>query len=144
MEKQIIEINGIKMEVDLRYAKVVEHYKVGDNVKVLIKKYSDNYETYPGVIVAFDQFEKLPTITICYVEMNYSSAEVKFVSFNSSTKDVEIVHMAEHEKLIDKSKALDYLNRVVHIKEQELFELQRKRTYFLEKFNQHFESNQGV
>lgn len=143
MEKQIIEINGIKMEVDMRYAKVVENYKIGDNVKVLIKKYSDNYETHPGVIVAFDQFEKLPTITICYVEIGYSSAEVKFISFNSSTKDVEIVHMAEHEKLIDKSKALDYLNRVVAAIEGELLELQRKRSYFLEKFNQHFESTQG-
>lgn len=106
----------------------------------MIKKYGDSYETYPGVIIAFDQFEKLPTITVCYVELNYNSAEIKFTSFNANTKDVEIVHMAEHEKIVDKSKALDYLDRVITSKKLELDELERKKAYFLEKFNQHFEA----
>ena len=34
-EKRLVEINGIKMEVDMRSARRVDTFKVGDNVKVL-------------------------------------------------------------------------------------------------------------
>jgi len=34
------------MEVDLSQAKVVDQYKIGDNVKVLKKEYSDSYKSY--------------------------------------------------------------------------------------------------
>lgn len=138
-EKQIIEINGIKLEVDMRYAKVIENYKVGDNVKVLVKKYGDDYQTFPGVIVGFDNFNNLPTITVCYVDLSYSAAEIKFISINAKTKDIEIVHMADYEKAIDKTRAIDYLDRVIFKAESELNELRRKKTYFLEKYNQHME-----
>ena len=40
-EKRIIEVNGIKMEVDLRNAKRIDQFKVGDSVKVLVKSYSE-------------------------------------------------------------------------------------------------------
>lgn len=32
--KKIIEVNGIKMEIDLREAKIINNYKVGDSVKL--------------------------------------------------------------------------------------------------------------
>lgn len=138
MEKQIVEINGIKLEIDMRYAKKIEHYKVGDNVKVLIKKYSDSYENFPGVIVGFDQFDKLPTIIVCYVELSYNTAEIKFININANTKEIEIVHMQDHEKHIDKNKAIDLLDRMVLKAESDLSEIMRKRNYFLEKFDQNF------
>ena len=56
-QKRIIEVNGVKMEIDLRNAKVVENYKVGDYVKVLIKEYN-SYKSYIGNIIGFDNFEK--------------------------------------------------------------------------------------
>ncbi len=31
--KRIIEVAGVKMEIDLRTAKKIENFKVGDNVK---------------------------------------------------------------------------------------------------------------
>jgi len=34
--KKIIEVNGVKLEVDLSSAKVIEEYRVGDVIKVLI------------------------------------------------------------------------------------------------------------
>lgn len=138
MEKQIVEINGIKLEIDMRYAKKIENYKIGDNVKVLIKKYSDNYESYPGVIIGFDQFESLPTITICYVELSYDAADIKFININLKTKDCEIVHLSDHERAIDKKRAIDLLDRMVLKGESDLDELKRKRQYFIDKFNQHF------
>lgn len=134
-DKQIIEINGVRLEVDMRHAKVIENYKVGDNVKVLIKNYS-SYDTYPGVIIGFDAFEKLPTITVCYVQTSYSSAEIKFVSINNESKDIEIVHMQPHEKILDKSRALDYLDNCVREQEAKLDDMKRKRSYFLQQYNQ--------
>lgn len=64
-QKTIVEINGIKLEVDLRTAKRVEEYKVGDMVKVLKKEYGDSYKSYAGMIVGFDAFVALPTNPLC-------------------------------------------------------------------------------
>ena len=41
--KRIVEIDGVKIEVDLRKAKRVDSFQVGDNVKILEKKYNDDY-----------------------------------------------------------------------------------------------------
>ena len=46
-----IEINGIKLEVDLRTAKRIDQFKVGDNVKVL-KKNGGNFQGVPVTDIA--------------------------------------------------------------------------------------------
>lgn len=137
-DKTIVEINGVKLEIDLRQARRIEDYKVGDNVKVLIKKYGDQYESHPGVLIGFDHFEKLPTIIICYCDITYSNAEIKFVYFNSQSKDVEICHMSDHEKVVDRHRAENLLNDQIIKKQNELDDLLRKKNYFQEKYNQHF------
>lgn len=139
-EKTIVEINGIKLEVDLRHAKRIEEFKVGDNVKILIKGYGDDYKSHGGVIVGFDQFENLPTIVICYCEVSYSSAEIKFAYINSKTKDIEICHMGEYEKLIDLDMAKSFMEREVAKKEQEVLDIKRKQQYFLAHYNKTFSS----
>ena len=40
-EKRIIEINGVKMEIDTRHAVRVDKLAVGTRVKVIRKKYGD-------------------------------------------------------------------------------------------------------
>jgi len=133
-ETTIIEINGIKMEVDLRTAKKIETYKIGDNVKVLIKEYS-NYASYPGVIIGFDGFAQLPTITVCYLKTGYN-AEVKFIYVNSQTTDIEIVHMTDADKM-ELNLAPEQLDREILKKEAEIADLKAKKSYFLENFNRH-------
>jgi hypothetical protein len=54
---RVVEINGIKVEVDLRTAKRVDSYSVGTPVKLLKQEYSDTYTTYTGVIIGFDEFK---------------------------------------------------------------------------------------
>jgi hypothetical protein len=51
-ETRIVEINGVKLELDMRQAKLqsIDTFKVGDSVKVLIKEYGDSYKTHAGVI----------------------------------------------------------------------------------------------
>lgn len=48
--KRIIEINGVKLEIDTREAVSIDTVKVGDPVKVLIKDYS-SYKSFPGVVI---------------------------------------------------------------------------------------------
>ena len=42
-EKRIVEIDGVKIEVDLRTAKRIDTFRVGDNVKVLCKEYNGDF-----------------------------------------------------------------------------------------------------
>lgn len=136
MEKQIIEINGVKLEVDLSEAKVITNYKVGDCVKVLKKKYSD-YESMPGVLVGFDAFEKLPTLIIAYLE---NQAEIKFVYFNAESEDLEICPMNVKDLPFAKARVLELMDRNITKAEESLTDLRLKKQFFLDEFGKYFEA----
>lgn len=138
-EKQIIEINGVKMEVDMRYAKRVEHLQVGSRVKCLIKGYSDDYKVLPGVIVGFEPFEKLPSIIVAYLETDYSSASIKFKSYNTKCTDFEIVADIDNNALeVNKSDILNKFDRELERKRLELEEIEQKRDFFTKTFGVYF------
>lgn len=133
-----VEINGVKLEVDLRTARKVESYKVGDQVKVLVKEYS-KYTPYPGVIVGFDDFEKLPTITVAYLKVDYSGAKVEFVYLNSENDEDKAEIAPYHDDiLVDKQRVLDLIDRDIEKKFQEMGDLQAKRAYFERNFGRYF------
>lgn len=136
--KKIIEINGVKMEVDLRTASTIEAYRVGQNVKLLRKDYNNSYRSYPAVIVGFDEFPNMPTIVIAYLESNYSTAGISFAYLNSATEDFEICPMNTMEMVINKNLVLDNLDRTIEAKEREVVEMKSKREYFLRNFEQYF------
>ena len=140
-QTKIIEINGVKMEIDLRNAKVIEHYKVGDSLKILTKDYGDNYKSHIGVIIGFDDFEKTPTIVIAYLDINYSSAEIKFIYFNGKTKDVEITTLNKWDIPLKKSDILNKFDSEIAKKEQELDEISQKKNVFENLFGKYFELN---
>ena len=60
-QERIIEIAGVKMEIDLREAKRIEHYKVGDNIKVLVPEYNDTFKVCAGVILGFTALKSFAT-----------------------------------------------------------------------------------
>lgn len=138
MEKQIVEINGVKFEVDMSSAKIISEYKIGDKINVLVKEYSDK-KVYPGIIVGFDNFKELPTITIAYLNMNYSEAAIKFVHFNSDSKDVDIAPCRESDLIFGYGDVLKKMDREIASKEKEVEDLIRKKNYFISNFNKHFE-----
>lgn len=144
LDKRIVEINGVKLEVDMRQGKVtnVESYRVGQNVKLLIKQYSDTYKSCPGVIVGFDPFEKMPTVVIAYIEDGYSS-EIKFAYLNSASKDLEVCPMNHLETVINRNLVVQKLDKNIDAKERELVELREKRAYFLDVFQQYFSGGEG-
>lgn len=140
MEKRIFEINGVKIEADLREANVIESFKVGDRVKVLRKEYSDSWKVYFGIIIGFDQFKELPTIIVAYMDLDsYSSADLKYAYINKLSKDIEITHTNEHELVFSKGDVTEKFDKQISSKEREVKDLQEKKNYFLKYFNKYFE-----
>lgn len=133
-DKTVIEINGVKMEIDLRHAKRIDTLHVGDRVKVLIKKYAD-YAVYAGTVIGFEPFEKLPTVIVAYVETSYSEANIKFIYYNAETKETEIIKAVDDDQLdIDKTGVINQFSREIEKKEAELADIHAKKQYFLDKF----------
>lgn len=139
MEKTIIEINGIKMEVDLRNAKVIDNYRVGDTVKVLVKGYSD-YKSHVGMIIGFDEFQQLPTIVVAYLDIEYSTTAIKFVYINSNTKDIEICKINDWDIPYSKQQIIDRMNVEIDKKEAEVRELNQRKSVFLQMFGKYFDT----
>ncbi len=134
--KKIIEINGVKLEVDLSTAKRIDEFRVGDPVKVLKKKYDED-KVYPGIIIGFENFKSKPTITVACLELSYNEARVEYIYYNEDSK-VEIVHSGLHEVPFNKGTVIDLMDRQVLQKEQELRDLQNKKEFFLKNFNRYF------
>jgi len=136
--KRIIEINGIKLEVDLSTARRIDEFKIGDNVKVLEKNGSD-YNVLPGVIVEFVNFKELPTMIIATFKRDYWGARLNFINFNSQTEGYEITLCCEHELKLEKNKTIDLMQQEIDKKLAEAADLQNKLDYFKKYFAKYFE-----
>lgn len=136
--KRIIEINGIKLEVDLRHAKRVDEFKVGTAVKILKKKYGDSYESFFGMIVGFDEFKDLPTIVVAYINPGTWETPLQFAYINSKTTDTEICHQDAGDIGIERADVLEQFNRQMAKQEQALRDLESKKNYFEKMFGRYF------
>ncbi len=133
-----IEINGVKVVVDMRTVKKIDTYRVGDNVKVLKKSY-DKYNIYSGVIVDFVNFKELPAIVVAYFNQDYSGTSILFETITKETKDIEIAPCLPHELSINKNRVIDKFNYEIEQQQHKVDELKAKRDYFLENFGKFFE-----
>ena len=133
-----VEINGIKLDIDLRTARRIDTLQVGSRVKCLVKTYSGAV-VYPGVVIGFEPFPSKPTIQIAYLDMGYGSEMLKFFAFNEDSKDFEIVPDIDNSSLeCHKADILVRFQREIDKKQLELEELQQKRQFFLDKFRAYF------
>lgn len=138
MEKTIIEVNGVKLEVDLRTAKRIDTLQVGDRVRVLTKE-SGKHQVYHGTVIGFEPFENLPTIIVCYLEKDYWGAKIKFLYYNAQSTDVELIASIDNDQLaIEKSSVLKTMDSEIQKKRNELDDLEAKRGYFLDNFRAYF------
>jgi hypothetical protein len=137
-EMRIVEINGIKIEADMRTAKKIDTYKVGDPVKVL----DCNYQTpqiRPGVIVDFAEFGKMPAIEVMMLSDEYNGIEFKFITITGGKESkYEISRYSKYEKLFTRGNVLDKFERLIDKKKIEIDELERKREYFVKDFEKAF------
>jgi hypothetical protein len=135
----VIEINGVKLEVDLRSARRVENIKVGTRVKVLHKEYSA-YKVAHGIVVGFEPFEKLPTIIVACVQITYNETKIEFIYYNAETKDVEIVVAIDDDKAaIDRDDVIAQMDKQISTKRNEIAEIENRKSYFLSKFATYWE-----
>ena len=134
--KRIVEIDGVKVEVDLRQAKRVDCFRVGDNVKILDKSYTE-YKVKPGIIVDFAEFQELPTIVIAvFNEGSWSSSpSIEFLHYNAKTADkVELVPATEDELKVSKDGVIEKFEREIQKKKNEYTDLQNQLEYFKKHF----------
>lgn len=131
-----LSVRGLTFEAPTADRAVARALKVGDRVKVLTKKYDDSYQSHPGVIVAIDAFQALPTIVVMYAEYSYGSApELKFLNFNEKSKDVELMRMSEEEAIVgSREEALEQFQRAETDLLQKLEALRERREFFTRRF----------
>ena len=134
-----VEINGIKVEVDLRTCRKVDTYRIGDNVKVLRKNYGGDYTVHSGVIVDFVAFRERPALVVAFFDQSYGGVEIKFETITKDTTDLEIAPSLPHEMKINKDRVLDKFDLAIANKEREADELRQKKAYFVENFAKFFE-----
>lgn len=143
-QKTVIEVNGVKLEVDLRTARRIDTLRIGDRVKCLVKSYGGNMETYPGVVVGFEPFPSLPTMIVAYLDHGYGSVTLKFQSFNSATKDFEVVADLDNNALeVDKANILQRFQREIDDLQRKKEEVEQKRDFFLAHFGRYFASEKA-
>lgn len=129
--KRIIEINGIKAEIDLRTIKKIEAYRVGQPVKVLVKGYSD-YQVHPGVIVSVDPFEALPTINVAYIPNAWGAeGKIEFKALNSASTGIEICAIDDDDILPSRESVVDMFDRAIEKERQKLADLESRKAWFL-------------
>jgi hypothetical protein len=138
--KRIVEINGVKVEVDLRTAKVIDTFKVGDPVRVFHPR-SDyrGAEIRPGVIVGFCEFDKNPAIEIMELKQDYS--EICFetvVIAEGINNELQITAYNKYEGLISQADVVTKFDRLIQEKELKLADLKLKKKYFIDDFAKAF------
>lgn len=139
-EMTIVEINGVKMEIDLRQARVVhQNLRVGSKVKLLIKSDYGDPQVHPGVIVGFEPFTDLPTIIVAYVVSSYSEIKLEFAYVNGkSEKKYSLVPSMDDELPLERSKVLQVFERDIAKLERQIEDVKAKRDYFERNFNVYF------
>jgi hypothetical protein len=139
-ERTIVEINGVKMEVDLRHARIVhENIKVGSKVKLLSKNDYSGPQVYAGVVVGFEPFESLPTIIVAYVKDGYNDSGLYFAHVNAKSADkYDLVPSLDDELPIKKEDVLAQFDRKIDKARAELETAEAQRDYFLRHFNRYF------
>lgn len=142
-DKKIIEINGVKFEVDARTATLrqIDHIKIGSRVKVLIEGYGDSVDVHHGSVVGFEPFSERPTVIIAYLKTSYGSpAEIKFLYFTNKSKEKVIVSDENDRESLEASNIVALMDKEIAKKRNEIQDLEDRKAYFLKNFKAYWNS----
>ena len=141
--KRIIEINGVKLEVDLRSARRIDEFRVGDSVKVLDNRNGKN-EMKAGVITDFANFKELPTLIVAVYRAGdyWTKPSIEFITFNSETEDIEIVGVSAEEIIVSRETVTQKFDDEIARKRDELNDLIIKRDTFVKYFGNRQEGDE--
>lgn len=133
--KRIIEINGVRLEVDMRSARRIDEFRVGDSVKVLDSRNGKN-EMKAGVITDFANFKELPTIIVAVYKGGdyWTKPTIEFITYNSETEGIEIVGVSAEEVIVSRETVVQKFDDEIAKKRDELNDLIIKRDTFVKYF----------
>lgn len=132
-EKRIIEINGLKVEVDMRSARKIDTFRVGDNVKLLVKEYGGSYKVYPGIITGFDNFKDLPTIVVAVYKDTFNDVTIEFYYVNEKTAadcGYDLILSGDDELKVSRDSFIQRFEAQIEKKKNELSDLEHKLDFF--------------
>jgi hypothetical protein len=137
--KRIVEIDGVKLEIDLRTAKVVDRYRIGDPVRVLHPGTGYGTGIKAGVIIGFCEFDKNPAIEILELDADYSGINFKLITIVSGQENaVQIAPYDRYSGLFSQTDIVTRFDREIQKKEIELADLKLKKEYFINDFMKAF------
>ena len=129
----IVEINGVKMEIDEREAKTIETYRVGSVVKVLQKSYSE-WKVSWGVIVGFCDFKSHPSIEVLVCKAEYGSPEINILTINDASEDIEIAPANEYEPKFKAEDVIAKMEAKIQEYQGNIYTVERKLAAFKKYF----------
>jgi len=138
---ETVTIGNVSLELLPQVMRRVETLRIGTKVKVLRKEaYGDKHKVYPGIIIGFEPFKKLPTAIIAYADISYSAVDLKFLAFNTETTDVEVVAAASDDEFTtDDVQAEKWFAKEIEKKHREVADLEYKRDFFRTKLGRAWE-----
>lgn len=135
--KTMVEIDGLKMEVDLRTARRIDTFAVGDNVKVLCKDYNGQYLVKPGIITDFANFKDKPTIVVAvFYEGTWGCPpSIEFIHlYEGMEEKYQMVRADDEELQLSKDGVIERFEREIQKKRNEAQDLQNQLAYFKKHF----------
>lgn len=136
-ESKIIEINGVKFEVDARTATLRQLSTVSIGAKVKVLK---DDKVHYGVVIGFEPFVENPVVIVAYIGSEYysSSPDIRFLYYSSKSKEQIVVSSEDDDVGFEKEDIIRKIEREINKKEQEIKDLEDKKNYFLRNFQQYW------
>jgi bifunctional DNA-binding transcriptional regulator/antitoxin component of YhaV-PrlF toxin-antitoxin module len=143
--KKIIELNGSKVEIDFESAKKIETYKIGDSVKVIVKKYGNNYSLCPGVITGFvsdgNDFNAIEVLLMKFDSYAQSgSMEVIFITDKPDGEYI-LAPLTTADTFVKYDTAIDLIERDIQKKVFELEQAKSRLKFIVEYYGKIVASN---
>lgn len=142
---QTFDVGGRRIELDLKSATRIETLSIGAKVKVLDTTPYSGPKVWPGVIVGFEPFEKMPTIIVAYIEGDWGKAELKFLHYNSKCADKYELVVADVDTAdLDRELVSKHFAETIRTHEVAIEDLKQKRDYFERNFRAYWQQVQPV
>ena len=135
---QQFKVGNITLEVGELMIKQITTLKIGDNIRILRKKYDDTYETFPGMVVGIDIFESTPAINFIYVDAN-SSEPIQFATIteDSSKEKLQIAIASNTDDIvIRRDTVMAKLDREIDDAETRLITARSRKEVFLKYYKE--------
>lgn len=142
-----VEVGGMTLEFDEKLV-MKQEVRVGDNVNLIVKEYSD-YKIYKGVVISLLPYaDDNVAIEVLYIDDSYTGFEIKKKTLMSKVTDEEVkarIIKIENDDFLPftKERAIDILDKSILDAENKYNEAKAKKEYFLKYYNKYFEDTKN-